>query len=64
LYTPSLLQTLREDFAAIPALLAEGPPEQPGEEAIELDVAAIDERERDSSSESGEPDEASQLGLF
>jgi DNA polymerase len=28
LYTPSLLATLREDFARIPALLAEGPPAQ------------------------------------
>ena len=29
LYTPSLLATLREDFAGIPALLELGPPEQP-----------------------------------
>jgi len=28
LYTPRMLETLREDFAGIPALLAEGPPAQ------------------------------------
>ena len=32
LYTPRMLQTLREDFARIPELLALGPPEQPGPE--------------------------------
>jgi DNA polymerase len=29
LYTPRMLETLREDFARIPELLAQGPPEQP-----------------------------------
>jgi DNA polymerase len=29
LYTPSTLETLRADFARIPRLLAQGPPEQP-----------------------------------
>jgi uracil-DNA glycosylase family 4 len=29
LYTPSTLETLRADFARIPGLLAQGPPEQP-----------------------------------
>src|SRR5271165_7311294 len=29
LYTPRMLQTLREDFAGLPPLLALGPPEQP-----------------------------------
>ena len=29
LYTPRMLQTLREDFAKLPELLALGPPEQP-----------------------------------
>jgi uracil-DNA glycosylase len=29
LYTPSTLETLRADFARIPALLAQGPPDQP-----------------------------------
>jgi DNA polymerase len=59
LYTPRMLQTLREDFAQIPALLALGPPEQPaeaapsdipeGETAILEDLEAL---------------EAEQLGLF
>ena len=34
LYTPRMLQTLREDFAAIPELLALGPPEQPSPGAL------------------------------
>jgi uracil-DNA glycosylase len=29
LYTPRMMETLREDFARLPELLAEGPPEQP-----------------------------------
>ena len=29
LYTPRMLQTLREDFARLPELLAQGAPEQP-----------------------------------
>ncbi len=29
LYTPSMLETLRADFARLPALLELGPPEQP-----------------------------------
>jgi uracil-DNA glycosylase family 4 len=57
LYTPSLLATLREDFAGIPALLAQGPPEQPGaavppEPVAELEVVDL------------RVDEASQLDLF
>jgi DNA polymerase len=35
LYTPRMLETLREDFARIPALLAEGPPPQPEPIAVE-----------------------------
>ncbi len=31
LYTPRMLETLREDFARLPELLALGPPEQPSE---------------------------------
>ena len=34
LYTPRMLQTLREDFARIPELLALGPPEQPAPDAV------------------------------
>jgi DNA polymerase len=29
LYTPRMLETLREDFARLPELLSMGPPEQP-----------------------------------
>jgi uracil-DNA glycosylase family 4 len=32
LYTPRLLETLREDFSRLPELLAQGPPEQPPEQ--------------------------------
>jgi uracil-DNA glycosylase family 4 len=65
LYTPRMLETLREDFQRLPALLALGPPEQPSTQEIpELaDVersagAAID---RDPAQRPGEPD---QLDLF
>src|SRR6202007_3017489 len=37
LYTPRMLETLREDFGRLPALLAQGAPPQP---------AAVDEPER------------------
>jgi uracil-DNA glycosylase len=36
LYTPRMLETLREDFARLPELLALGAPEQPVEEPIAL----------------------------
>ncbi len=40
LYTPRMLETLREDFGRLPALLAQGAPEQPAfEEVPELDEA-------------------------
>ena len=62
LYTPKMLETLREDFGRLPGLLALDPPEQP-EPAPELVIqepeiavaAAEDERE---------PEPAAQLGLF
>jgi DNA polymerase len=65
LYTPRMLETLREDFLRLPELLALEPPEQPPPEAFEMpDVA-----ERNGTSESAaEPQEqrpeADQLGLF
>jgi DNA polymerase len=34
LYTPRMLETLREDFARLPALLALGAPEQPPPQAL------------------------------
>ncbi len=45
LYTPSMLETLREDFARLPGLLALGAPAQPLEQAPELEQALASERE-------------------
>jgi len=60
LYTPRMLETLREDFHKLPALLAQGPPEQPlleeVPEALEEPPAAVGTRES--------APEADQLGLF
>jgi uracil-DNA glycosylase family 4 len=60
LYTPRMLETLREDFSRIPALLAEGPPPQPEpfleeepELPVEPEVRAIPD-----------PEPAPQLDLF
>jgi uracil-DNA glycosylase len=80
LYTPRMLQTLREDFQRLPQLLALGAPEQPPPEAFEareLAEAADIDRERGGTGEpeaSAEPDpstereqqshEPDQLGLF
>jgi uracil-DNA glycosylase len=71
LYTPRMLETLREDFARLPELLALGAPEQPEwSQAPEMDAIDIPEVEADQSttdlgeagaSGSAEPD---QLGLF
>jgi uracil-DNA glycosylase family 4 len=56
LYTPSMLDTLREDFARLPALLAEPAPEQPRAEP---------ETEPEPVVAATAPDEpAPQLGLF
>jgi DNA polymerase len=55
LRTPSLVETLREDFAKLPALLAEPLPE------LESAAAAEDE---DAEAEAGRPDPESQLDLF
>jgi uracil-DNA glycosylase len=66
LYTPRMLETLREDFSRLPELLALGPPEQPPPEAFEAsDTAGSD----DASDGAAEPEaeqrpEADQLGLF
>jgi uracil-DNA glycosylase len=57
LYTPKMLEILREDFHKLPALLALDPPEQPEPEPAlvvpEPDVALA-----------AEPEPAAQLGLF
>ncbi len=70
LYTPRMLETLREDFTRLPALLALGEPEQPPPEAVpELHAEEADEHDQaiapvapDGSSEN--TGEADQLGLF
>ena len=59
LYTPKMLEVLREDFARLPALLALDPPEQPEPEPelVIPEPEIVEETER-------EPEPASQLGLF
>jgi uracil-DNA glycosylase len=71
LYTPRMLETLREDFARLPELLAQGAPEQADwTEAPEVDPhdladaqAAAESVDRAATSPP-EPAEADQLGLF
>jgi uracil-DNA glycosylase len=63
LYTPRMLETLREDFARLPELLALGAPEQPLEVPEPAQVEQPSEQERGSAAgETGA--EADQLGLF
>jgi DNA polymerase len=78
LYTPRMLETLREDFARLPELLAMGPPEQlQQEQALELDAVGEapaqedpgepPERAPQEDLAAGRPErpaEADQLGLF
>jgi uracil-DNA glycosylase family 4 len=71
LYTPRMLETLREDFARLPALLAQGAPEQPDwTEAPEVDPRDLADARADVASAASDgtsppaPDEADQLGLF
>jgi uracil-DNA glycosylase len=66
LYTPRMLETLREDFKRLPELLAQPAPEQP--QLLEVPEAAEEEPAalaagRDSGAAS-EPAEVDQLGLF
>jgi DNA polymerase len=70
LYTPRMLETLREDFARLPELLAVGAPEQPPpaelpdlQDAPEPPPSAPDEQARRAEAGSG-PAEVDQLGLF
>jgi DNA polymerase len=61
LYTPRMLETLREDFARLPELLALGAPEQPPPsppEAPQLDSQALGTVDDEG------PAAADQLGLF
>jgi uracil-DNA glycosylase len=69
LYTPRMLQTLREDFARLPELLALGPPRQPLREPIALEqeppAGQLPARPAELAElDAGEPTEADQLGLF
>jgi DNA polymerase len=63
LYTPKMLEVLREDFQRLPGLLALEPPEQPEPdpepepELVVPEPEIVEEAER-------EPEPANQLGLF
>ena len=73
LYTPRMLETLREDFSRLPELLAQGPPEQPSPEPDEMpdqagahaagESAAAEQAEVASDADQAGP-RADQLGLF
>lgn len=69
LYTPRMLETLREDFSRLPKLLAQGPPEQPDAEvpsAGDLASGAVAEGDTDAVAQGAgaDPPEDDQLGLF
>jgi DNA polymerase len=65
LYTPRMLETLREDFQRLPALLALGPPEQPPPAAIAEPYEEFDLAEARAAGEpAGDSPEPDQLGLF
>jgi uracil-DNA glycosylase family 4 len=59
LYTPKMLELLRDDFRRLPGLLALDPPEQPEPEPelVVPEPEIVEETER-------EPESAAQLGLF
>jgi DNA polymerase len=63
LYTPRMLQTLREDFARLPELLALGVPEQPVSLAPEEEIPEL-EPEPIAQSPQEPASAADQLGLF
>jgi DNA polymerase len=79
LYTPRMLETLREDFARLPELLALGPPEQPepvkatepdahatepDAHAAEVASAGSEPEDGATSSTGGDDPTVDQLGLF
>ena len=70
LYTPRMLETLREDFTRLPELLALGAPEQPQLEvpAIEIEemeeMPEIEPAEVEGQTSGGQTSEIDQLGLF
>ena len=63
LYTPRMLETLREDFSRLPQLLAEGAPEQPVPEVPRPPVAEPAAAE-DAAIAGPEEPASDQLGLF
>jgi uracil-DNA glycosylase len=63
LYTPRMLETLREDFARLPELLALGAPEQP-QQIPEIPDLREPAPQSDAPASSQAPDELDQLGLF
>jgi len=63
LYTPRMLETLREDFARLPELLALGAPEQPPAEEPAAQVVAEEAAEAAPPAVTEAP-AADQLGLF
>jgi uracil-DNA glycosylase len=64
LYTPSMLETLRADFARIPALLEQPPPDQP-EPVPEIEPEPVPEVEPEVARVAAEAEPADdQLGLF
>jgi DNA polymerase len=71
LYTPRMLETLREDFGRLPQLLAQGAPEQPVlEELPQLDdpqafaEPSVSTPQQAAAEPHAAPDEPDQLGLF
>jgi uracil-DNA glycosylase len=62
LYTPRMLETLREDFARLPELLALGAPPQP--ESSEPDAPEPAEALQELAEEAPESEQIDQLGLF
>ena len=70
LYTPRMLQTLREDFLRLPELLAQPEPDQPDwEEIPEVDPGSVAQasdvdRAAAPAKAAPRPGEADQLGLF
>jgi uracil-DNA glycosylase family 4 len=66
LYTPRMLETLREDFARLPELLSLGPPEQPSAAwaAPEPEPPGAAEGQTTPPGPPAAPEEVDQLGLF
>jgi len=68
LYTPRMLETLREDFSRLPQLIASGAPEQPSAELAEVpepsDVPDLDDLAGAEQERQRRSAEADQLGLF